>query len=417
MPRLFLILLIPAMCAMFGCTDRQRDPRAIEFWTLQLSPAFDPYIHGLIASFEQEHPGARVVWVDVPFEGITQKLLSAIAAGTPPDVINLPADYVTKYSELGILRPLDGLVPDSVRQSHIPSAVKPMMIQGQLYGLPWYLATKILIWNRAKLGRFSPDPPVPDTFDSLLAWSQSYHARTGEYAFFYNVAVDSYLLQVLASEGVSLLDADGQHAGFATPLAATILDHWVAAFRAGAMPRECLLVGHRGGIDLYQSGSIAMFVGAPQFLRIVRENAPAIYQATQVSPAPVGRAGKTELDVMAVAVSATSIDPIRAADFALFVTNARNQLAFARIVPILPSHREALRDSLFCGGEGGIESDARQIAAAQLATAEVLKPLSRHYPKLQEAFKDAMLKVFLGDVPSAEALRRAASAWDKILEE
>ncbi len=107
-----------------SCGPAPRDPHEIEFWTLQLSPTFDAYMNGLVAAYERAHPGLRVKWVDVPYEGITQKFLNAIAAGRSPDVVNLPADYVLKYARLGALTPLDGLLPDSTRAAYLPAAVR-----------------------------------------------------------------------------------------------------------------------------------------------------------------------------------------------------------------------------------------------------------------------------------------------------
>jgi hypothetical protein len=72
------------------------------------------------------------------------------------------------------------------------------------------------------------------------------------------------------------------------------------------MPRQSISQGHRGGLQLFQSGTIAMFIGGPQYLMQIEENAPSIYRSTDVAPAPVtGEAGKMALAVMALAVTTT----------------------------------------------------------------------------------------------------------------
>lgn len=420
--RSFLTLVGAALVLLLsfepGCAHPPRDPETIEFWTLQLSPTFDDYMHSLIAEFERENPGSRVNWIDVPYEGITQKYLSAIAGERPPDLINLPADFVSRYAEMEAVLPLDSLVADSTRRSYLPAALQPLEVRGGLYGLPWYLATKIVIYDRQKLLDSGMGSGVlPRTYGEALQFSRRYHERSGKYAFFYNLVVDSYLFQVLVSEGVPLLDPDGLRAAFDSPEAADVLREWVETFQSGAMPRECIQVGHRGGIDMFQSGSIAFFVGAPQFLRIIKQNAPALYRSADVAPAVVGRSGKAELDVMALCVSRRSGNPQLAAKFAAFVTNAGNQLAFARIVPIFPSITVTLEDPFFMNQDGSLEAKARSLAAMQILNAQVMKPYSRHYQRLQESFKNAMLKAFLGDATAQAALHTAAEQWDKILAE
>ena len=82
-------LVALVLAALAGCGPDKRDPQTIEFWTLQLSPTFDDYINGLVRSYEAAHPGVTVRWVDVPYEGITQKFLNAIAAGQAPAATTL----------------------------------------------------------------------------------------------------------------------------------------------------------------------------------------------------------------------------------------------------------------------------------------------------------------------------------------
>ncbi|RMH56314.1 MAG: sugar ABC transporter substrate-binding protein [Bacteroidetes bacterium] len=418
MRTLLTALILALALHLAACGPPERDPSVIEFWTLQLSPTFDDYIHGMIADFEARHPGITVRWVDVPYEGITQKFLSAIAGGRSPDVINLPADYVKKYVTLGALTPLDTLLTDSLLARYVPAAMAPLHIDGRVYALPWYLSTQILIYDRNKLQQagFDPDQP-PRTYAGLLDFARRYTERTGDYAFFYNLVVDSYLIEVLEAEGIPVVSEDGTKALFNTPEAVAVVEDWVAAFRAGVMPRESIAQGHQAALQLYQSGTIAMFIGGPQFLNIIRENAPNLYETTDVAPAITGATGKKNLAVMSLALSTKTANPEMAAAFAAFVTSAENQLAFSKIVTIFPSVTRALEDPYFQAPDSSLEARARRIAARQLPEAVVLKPSLNHYNRLKEVFKAHLLKAFLGDASVQEALDAAAEDWNKILAE
>lgn len=403
-----------------ACGPEPRDPNVIEFWTLQLSPTFDDYLIALVDTFETQNPGIEVRWVDVPYQGITQKFLASIASGRSPDVVNLPADFVRSYVDLGALVPLDSLVAPSVRAGYLPASMEPLVQQGRTYGLPWYLSTQILLYDRAKLaGAGFSEVDLPETYTGLLAFARDYGARTGDYAFFYALVVEGFLFEVLAAEGVPMVSADGQRAAFNTPRAAAVLRPWVESFQAGTMPRESLSQGHSAAIRLYQSGTIALFIGGPQFLRIVEENAPGVYATTDVAPALTGATGAKGLAVMSLAVSTASANPEMAAAFAAFVTNAENQLAFARRVPIYPSVTSALDDPYFTATspDSSVEARARVLGASQLSESRVLRPNVRHYNRLQESFRNQMLKAFLGSIPVEDALARAADDWDKILAE
>ena len=401
-----------------SCGPAERDPNVIEFWTLQLSPTFDDYIRGLVRDYEAAHPGVTVRWVDVPYEGITQKFLNAIAAGQAPDVVNLPADYVLKYAKLGALAPLDPLLADSARAAYLPAAVAPLVVGGATYAVPWYLSTQVVLYDRAKLAAAGYDSTeVPQTYDALLRFARDYHARTGQYGLFFNLVTESDLVLVLRAEGVPVVSADGRRALFARPEAVRVLEDWRRTFAAGALPRESITQGHAAALKLYQSGTVALFVGGPQFLRIIRENAPGLYATTEVAPAVTGASGARNLAVMSLAVAKRSANAALAADFAAFVTNGPNQLAFAKIVPVYPSVTAALADPYFREADATLEARARVIGAAQLAGAEVLKPSLDHYNRLQEALKVQLLRAFKDGKPLPAALADAAESWDKILAE
>jgi putative chitobiose transport system substrate-binding protein len=258
---------------------------------------------------------------------------------------------------------------------------------------------------------------MPETFTELLEFAKEFGRRTGDYAFFYNLVVEGFLFEVLEAEGVSMVNEDGTRAAFNTPRGRAVVQDWVNAFKAGVMPRESISQGHRAALRLYQSGTIAMFIGGPQYLRIISENAPNIYRTTDVRPAITGATGKKALAAMSLVVSSQSVNPPMAAEFAAFVTNAENQLAFSRMVPIFPSVEAALDDPYFAENDGSVEGRARTIAAAQLPESEVLKPSLRNYNRLQEAFKAHILKAFLGTLTVEDAMRRAEQDWNMILAE
>jgi ABC-type glycerol-3-phosphate transport system substrate-binding protein len=66
---------------------------------MQLKPSFNEYMAALISKFTAENPTAEVEWVDVPWADMEQKILSAIASGTAPDIANLNPQFATKLAE------------------------------------------------------------------------------------------------------------------------------------------------------------------------------------------------------------------------------------------------------------------------------------------------------------------------------
>ncbi len=183
------------------------------------------------------------------------------------------------------------------------------------------------------------------------------------------------------------------------------------------MPRESIAQPQSAALQLYLSGTIVLFTGGPQFLRIVEENAPTLFADTDVAPAIVGSEGSRNLAVMSLAVANRSANPQAAADWAAFVTNGPNQLAFSRIVPVFPSVTATLSDPYFTADDSTLIGRARGIAAGQLIGSRVLKPSLPNYNRLQEAFKSSLLRTFKDDRSLDDAMAEAQEDWDKILEE
>ena len=87
------------------------DGRTIQFWTLDLAPKFNTYMRSVISDWEQQNPGYRVVWTDIPWGSVERKLLAAVFARTAPDVVNLNPLFAANLASRGGLLPLDSVLP------------------------------------------------------------------------------------------------------------------------------------------------------------------------------------------------------------------------------------------------------------------------------------------------------------------
>jgi putative chitobiose transport system substrate-binding protein len=414
-----LLLLLLAALLTPGCPGVEEGV-TIEFWTLQLSPAFDGYFHPLIAEYESAHPGVRVRWVDIPYDGAVQKLLAAVAAGEPPDVVNMSADFLSRFAELGAFADLAVLLPPESVAVFLPNAVDVCRYRGTLPALPWYLNTYVLIFNRDLLRAAGvPDSAVPATYTELAAFVRTYRTRTGKFAFFWNLGKDSQLPIMLEAEGVPVADSLLTRATFNTPAGVERVGAWVDLYRGGFMQRESIIRSGTSVIEAYQSGSVAMVLTGPVFLERVRVNAPGIYAATGVAPAPVGATGRHELATMTLSVSAGSRHTREAADFLLFVLSAKNQLAFSRRETTYPSVTAALRDSFFTADDGTLAARARAVGARTLPVATTLARYTRHpeFVRLRDIFGEAVQEACLGKRSTQEALDAAAVRWNRIFAE
>lgn len=388
----------------------------ITFQTLQLKPDFDKYINGVIADFETKNPGTDVNWVDIPFEGAQERLVTDATAGTLPDVVNLNPNFAQPLEAKGLFLDLAKVAPEA-QAKYVPGAWDSFQIPGKegSYGFPWYLTSEVTMYNKDLFTKAGLDPETPPaTFEELWADAEKL-AKAGNGKFYgLHPALENKFITDLAKLDVPLLNDAGTKWTFNTPEAAAYVDRLTAMYKAGVMPKDSLTQTHAEEIEAYQAGRVALFPSGPNFLKIIKENAPAIAKSTGVGPQITGPHGVANVSVMGLLVPTTSKNQATALAFAEFMTNAKNQVAFSKIVTVLPSVTDALKDPYFTDiADGTTESLARKISAGQIPKAVNQVPVQ---------FDDRIKAVVIGQVQlamqgklsSKDALDRAVKEADLI---
>lgn len=388
----------------------------IEFWTMQLQPKFTDYFNKLIAQFEAENKGVKVRWVDVPWASMENKILTAVSAKTAPDVVNLNPGFATQLATRNAWLDLDTKVPEAVRKQYLPNIWKDSTLNNKSFGIPWYLTSRVTIYNKDLLQKAGVSKP-PATYAELASVAKQIKDKTGKYAFFITlVPGDSgEVLESFVQMGVELVDAQGK-AAFNTPKGKAAFQYWVDFYKQGLMPKEALTQGHRRAIELYQAGETAFLSSGAEFMDTIAKNAPTVAQVSAAAPQITGETGKKNVAVMNLVIPRDTAKPDSALKFALFVTNTENQLAFAKAANVLPSTLEALQEyrrSLSGDGKASPVEQARDISATQMQDAQVLIPTRKDLNKLQKAIYENLQAAMLGEKTVDKAVADAAEEWNQ----
>ncbi|MFJ5520900.1 ABC transporter substrate-binding protein [Streptomyces griseoluteus] len=426
-PRLAVAVLavsaLTTACGLSGATGTDGAGDAdgplkgtVTFATLQLKPTFTGYVNKVIADFEKKHPDVDVKWVDIPFQGAQEKITADAAAGTLPDVINLNPQFAQALATKGQFVDMDKAAAD-VKADYIPGAWQAFAVPGKpgSFGIPWYLTSEVTMYNKElfkKAGLATDKPPA--TFDELLADGEAL-SKAGKGGFYgIHPALENRFITDLAKQGVPILDASGKKWTFNTPAATAYLTKLVSAYRDGVYPKDSLTQDHTKETEAYQGGRIGLFPSGPNFLTIIKENASKIAAATGVGPQITGTSGVTNMSVMGLLVPRSSDNQPAAVAFAAYMANARNQLAFSKIVTVLPSVTKALKDPYFTSeGNASVEATARRISAAQIAKAQNLVPV-QYDARVSQAVVGKVELALQGKLSPREALDQAVAAADAI---
>src|SRR5207247_11034327 len=94
----------------------------------------------------------------------------SVAAGCTPDVVKLSRACMSRTAERVALADMDSLVPAADRTSYFEGLWSSGRYRGRTYGIPWYIAPPVLIYNGELFKKAGLNVLVPPaTEDAMIA--------------------------------------------------------------------------------------------------------------------------------------------------------------------------------------------------------------------------------------------------------
>jgi multiple sugar transport system substrate-binding protein len=97
----------------------------------------------LVPEFERTHPGIRVEVQQLPWSAAHEKLLTAFAGDSTPDLCQLGNTWIPEFAALtrsSRSTPTSPIVDDPARRL-LSRHLGTNRVDGTLYGVPWYVDT------------------------------------------------------------------------------------------------------------------------------------------------------------------------------------------------------------------------------------------------------------------------------------
>lgn len=117
--------------------------------------------------YQAAHPGVALDIQIQEWDGIGQRVTSALASNDAPDVIEVGNTQVAEYAASGGVKDLTDKVTDLGGGDWLPGLAEPGKIDGRQYGIPWYAANRVVIYNKDLFAKASITSP-PTTRDEWL---------------------------------------------------------------------------------------------------------------------------------------------------------------------------------------------------------------------------------------------------------
>jgi multiple sugar transport system substrate-binding protein len=280
-----------------GACSRSDDPNAaLHFWAMGREAEV---VAELLPAFHARHPDIRVRIQQLPWTAAHEKLLTAYAGDSLPDLCQLGNTWLPEFTALDALVPLDALVGASAvnRDDYfagiLDTNVMPTAAGPRLFGLPWYVDTRLLFY-RSDLLRGAGFARAPQTWaewlDAMRAVKRRQTARgAAGYGALLPLNEPDPLFSLALQQGEVLADDDTRGA-FSKPAFRRALDFYAGIFGEGLAP--AMTNTQISNVwDEFARGLFTFYISGPWNIGEFRRRLPAALQgswATAPLPGPEG---------------------------------------------------------------------------------------------------------------------------------
>lgn len=333
-----LLLLVSTLS---GCRQDAAD-RPLRFWAMGRE---GEVVRVLVDDFVAANPDVRVDVQQIPWSAAHEKLLTAYVGGATPDLAQLGNTWISEFAALGALMPWDEYLQASGIDSadHFPGVWATNVVDGVLYGVPWYVDTRVLFY-RSDLLAAAGDPEALRTWAEWRAALESVRAHSDGETWGAYLPLNEWALPVLLGlqAGSDLLRDDDTRGDFRGAAFRRAFDYCLDLYDDGLAP-----VTAAGTIaNIYQEfgrGTFAMYVTGPWNLGEFRRRLPpelADAWSTAPMPGPTGP-GASLAGGSSLVVFQRSARPDAARRLVAFLSAPEQQARFYELTGDLPAHRAA----------------------------------------------------------------------------
>ncbi len=338
-----LLLLLP------GCGSESKPAVVIEFWAMGRE---GEVVGALIPEFERRHPGIQVRVQQIPWSAAHEKLLTAYAGEAMPDLFQLGNTWIPEFVALRAIENLDPRIIGSstvVAEDYFPGIFKTNLIDGHLYGVPWYVDTRLLFYRKDILEQAGFVEP-PRTWEAWVKAMEQIKHQLGANHYAILLPLNEWQPPVILAlqRGAELLREGDKYGNFQSRAFREAFAFYLDLFQRGLTPA----VGETQIANLYQDfaqAHFAMIITGPWNIGEFERRLPAALQgkwATAPLPGPdeaypgVSLAGGASL-----AISRASRHKDEAWKLIEYLSEPGSQREFYRLTGDLPSRRAAWQEA------------------------------------------------------------------------
>ncbi len=380
-----LLLLIIISGFIFSMKFNKKDNYKITFWSIQLKPIYEKQLNKIIADFEKENPPYKINWIDIPIQEAQKRTLASILSSTPPDLINLNPDFSVLLAQRNALQFFN---EDDTKQYN-QNLVNKLKYNNKIYALPFYATSSVTIYNKEIYDKCLNKKFIK-SYDELFKISSELKTCSNIAPFASSINENDTLAKILNKYDVYSFDNKKDK-----EQTEKIFSGFDKMYKNNELPKDILASNHREIIEKYMSGQTLIIVAGSNFINMIKQNAPDIYNKSALSSQLTGSNNKFDVSLMNLIIPKKAKHKELALKFALKLTNKQNQLELAKITNVLPANKEALEDEYFKKCSPDLYEQSRCISAKQLDNLIEFDFDERNKKAINEAINKTLEEILL----------------------
>jgi multiple sugar transport system substrate-binding protein len=410
-PRAAFLIVIVWLSLATGCRSSSSGEIVLRFWAMGRE---GEVVTELLPEFERAHPGIHVKVQQLPWTAAHEKLLTAFAGDATPDICQLGNTWIGEFVALNALEPLDRYAAASpiVRADDYFAGIwDTNRVDGTLYGVPWYVDTRLLFYRRdllARAGFSAPPRSWPEWKQTLTALEK--HAGPDRYAILLPVNEPEPLLALALQQDGSLLREGGRRGNFEGSGFRRALSFYLEMFQRGwAPPLATAAVSNVW--NEFGRGRFSFYISGPWNIGELKRRLPPEQQHTWMTAPLPGPAGPGASIAGGSSLVVFRASRHRAAAWRLveFLSQPAVQHRFHALTGDLPPRRATWNDA-------GLAADV--YARAFREQLERVKPAPKvpEWERIANEMRRVAERAVHGELSVDQAAKELDARADRILE-
>ncbi len=345
---IFSILVIIFLTA---CTNKKNNKIVIKFWGMGVE---GEAVSRLIPEFERQNPTIKVEVQMIPWTAAQEKLISAYASDNLPDIFQLGNTWIPQFVALDAIQNLNPKVKFSKNISslnYFKGIWETNLIGKAVYGIPWYIDTRVLFYRKDILKKAGYDKP-PQNWTELIDVSKkikTLYKNEDKYAIYLPTNDWSIFVIFGLQAGASLLKDNNSYGNFSSRKFKRAFSYLMKFYYNKLAP-----VGFSEVNNVYQAmaqGYFAMYISGPWNVKEMKEWMKGkLKNEWMTSPLPAPDSAGIGLSLpggSSLVINKKTKYSKESWKFVEFLSSPKMQLEIYKLTNDLPALKKAWKDSIF----------------------------------------------------------------------